>query len=216
MDTFLPSIFRRHHQIVVVTACLAMLSMLWPGYAAAHRVTVFAWVEGETVHTESKFSRGKPVKGGEILVYDLDGNPLLSGKTDEQGEFSFKIPKKTGMKIVIQAGTGHRGEWTLPLSEIAPHEPKPEPAVTQETPSGKSETRAATSSVSLDQIRRVLDQSLDQRLNPALKMLAESRDKGPTFRDVLGGIGYIFGLMGLAAYIHFRRKACEISEKNKG
>ena len=47
-------------------------------------------------------------------------------------------------------------------------------------------------------------------------MLAESRDKGPTFRDVLGGIGYIFGLMGLAAYIHFRRKAGEISGKNKG
>jgi nickel transport protein len=195
---------------------LAVLTVLWPGYAAAHRVTVFAWVEGETVHTESKFSGGKPVNGGEILVYDLDGNPLLSGKTNEQGEFSFKIPKKTGMKIVLQAGMGHRGEWTLPLSEIAPHEPKPEPAVSQETPAGMSEAGVPASSVSLDQIRRVLDQSLDQRLNPVLKMLSESRDKGPTLRDILGGIGYILGLMGLAAYIHFRRKAGEITGKNKG
>jgi nickel transport protein len=79
-----------------------------------------------------------------------------------------------------------------------------------------SEARATTSSVSLDQIRRVLDQSLDQRLNPVLKMLSESRDKGPTLRDILGGIGYILGLMGLAAYIHFRRKAGEITGKNKG
>ena len=216
MDALLRFICRRHHQVIFVSVWLAMLSVLWPGYAAAHRVTVFAWVEGETVHTESKFSRGKPVKGGEILVYDLDGNPLLSGKTNEQGEFSFKIPKKTGMKIVIQAGMGHRGEWTLPLSEIAPHEPKPEPAVTPKTPSGMSEARATTSSVSLDQIRDVLNQSLDQRLSPVLKTLAESQDKGRTFRDVLGGIGYIFGLMGLAAYIHFRRKAGEITEKNKG
>jgi nickel transport protein len=216
MDTLLRFICRRHHQIIFVSECLAVLTVLWPGYAAAHRVTVFAWVEGETVHTESKFSGGKPVNGGEILVYDLDGNPLLSGKTNEQGEFSFKIPKKTGMKIVLQAGMGHRGEWTLPLSEIAPHEPKPEPAVSQETPAGMSEAGVPASSVSLDQIRRVLDQSLDQRLNPVLKMLSESRDKGPTLRDILGGIGYILGLMGLAAYIHFRRKAGEITGKNKG
>ena len=193
-----------------------MLCMLWAGQAAAHRAMVFAWVEGESVHTESKFSGGKPVNGGEILVYDLAGNPLLSGKTNEQGEFSFKIPQKTGMKIVIQAGMGHRGEWTLPLSEVARLEPTPEPAVSQKTSSTTSEAREAAPSVSLDQIRRVLDQSLDQRLNPALKMLAESRDKDPTFRDVLGGIGYIFGLMGLAAYIHFRRKAGDITGKNKG
>jgi nickel transport protein len=193
-----------------------MLSVLWPGNVAAHRVMVFAWVEGDTVHTESKFSGGKAVNGGKILVYDLDGNPLLSGKTYKQGKFSFKIPQKTGMKIVIQAGMGHRGEWTLPLSEIAPHEPKPEPAVSQETPAGMSEAGVPASSVSLDQIRRVLDQSLDQRLNPVLKMLSESRDKGPTLRDILGGIGYILGLMGLAAYIHFRRKAGEITGKNKG
>jgi len=193
-----------------------MLCMLWAGQAAAHRVTVFAWVEGESVHTESKFSGGKPVNGGEILVYDLAGNPLLSGKTDEQGEFSFKMPKKIGMKIVLQAGMGHRGEWTIPLSEVAPHEPNPEPAVSQKTSSTASEAREAASSVSLDQIRHVLDQSLDQRLNPVLKSLAETRDKGPTLRDVLGGIGYILGLMGLAAYIHFRRKTGEIAGKQKG
>lgn len=190
--------------------------MLWPGSAAAHKVMVFAWVEGETVHTESKFSGGKPVKEGEILVYDLDGNALLSGKTNEQGEFSFEIPKKTGMKIVIQAGMGHRGEWLLPADEIAPHATKTETAVTQETPSGMSEAQTTASSVSLDQIRDVVNHSLDRRLSPVLKMFAESQDKGPTFRDILGGIGYIFGLMGLAAYIQFRRKAGEGTKRDKG
>jgi nickel transport protein len=38
--------------------------------------------------------------------------------TNENGEFSFKIPKKTDLKIVIDTGEGHRGEWTIAASEI--------------------------------------------------------------------------------------------------
>jgi len=216
MNIVLPLIHRRCHHVIFMPVCLLMLCILWPGYAAAHRVTVFAWAEGDTVHTESKFSGGKPVNGGEIIVYDLNGNTLLSGKTNEQGEFSFKIPKRTGMKIVIQAGMGHRGEWLLSEDEIAPDETKAEAAVSQESSPGTSEAQATPSAVSLDQVRDVLNQSLDQKLSPVLKMLAESHDKGPTLRDILGGIGYIFGLMGVAAYIQFRRERGEGTKREKG
>ena len=182
----------------------------------AHRVNVFAWVEGGTVHTESKFSGGKGVKDGEVLIYDLEGSRLLSGRTDAQGEFSFRIPQKTGMKIVVQAGMGHRGEWTIPLSEIDPRAPIPETPVSQEGPSETAQSGAAASSVNLDQIRHILEQSLDRRLGPVLKLLAESRDRGPTLQDILGGIGYVFGLMGLAAYVHFRRKTRQIESQKEG
>ena len=37
-------------------------------------------------------------------------------------------------------------------------------------------------------------------------MVAELRQTGPTLTDVLGGIGYIIGLVGLAAYVRYRRK----------
>ncbi len=47
-------------------------------------------------------------------------------------------------------------------------------------------------------------------------MFAESRDKAPTLHDILGGIGYILGLLGLAAYIHFRRKTREMDARKKG
>ena len=221
MKTFLRFDSIKRHQIIFGSACLFMLCLLWSGSAMAHRVTVFAWVEGETVHTVSKFSGGKRVNGGEVFVYDLNAgeknlSPLLSGKTDSQGEFSFKIPKKTAMRIVIQAGMGHRGEWTIPLSEINPREPSPETPVSQEDRHGTSEEGAAASAVNLGQMRHALEQSLDQKLSPVLKMLAESQDKGPTLHDILGGIGYIFGLMGLAAYMHFRRKAHEIKAQKKG
>jgi hypothetical protein len=86
--------------------------------ADAHRVNLFAWVEGDTVYVESKFSGGKTVKAGKIIVTDPQGTELLKGKTDENGKFSFKVPKKTDLKIVLIAGVAHRAEWTIPLAEI--------------------------------------------------------------------------------------------------
>jgi hypothetical protein len=84
----------------------------------AHRVILFAWAEGDTVYVESKFNSGKKVKAGKIIVTDPQGTELVKGTTNEKGEFSFKIPKKTDLKIVLLAGEGHRGEWTLSLAEI--------------------------------------------------------------------------------------------------
>jgi hypothetical protein len=86
--------------------------------AYAHRVNVFAWVEGDTIYVESKFSGGKKVKTGKIIVTDSQGTELVKGTTNDQGEFSFKIPKKTDLKIVLLAGAGHRAQWTIPATEI--------------------------------------------------------------------------------------------------
>ncbi|MEJ2731679.1 MAG: carboxypeptidase regulatory-like domain-containing protein [Deltaproteobacteria bacterium] len=90
-------------------------------FSEAHGVYVFAWVVGNTVYVESKFSGGKKVNAGKIIVTDSGGNELLSGTTNDQGEFSFKVPKKTDLKIVLTAGVAHRAEWTVPRAEIIHH-----------------------------------------------------------------------------------------------
>jgi len=96
------------------------LVSLFLGYdhAEAHGINLFAWVEGDTVHVESKFNGGKKVKTGKIIVTDPQGNELVKGTTNGQGEFSFKVPKKTDLKIIMFTGTGHRAEWLIPASEI--------------------------------------------------------------------------------------------------
>jgi len=180
------------------------------GPAMAHRVIIFAWVEGDKIFTESKFSGGKLVKGGEVIVYDLEGTQLLKGKTDDKGEFSFVIPKKTAMKIVLQAGMGHRGEWMIPLEEIENVAVTADP---RKTASKKAEEQAEICDVTLDDIRQAVEQSLDKRLKPVMKILVESRENRPTFRDIFGGIGYILGLVGVAAYFNYRRKSAEIEGK---
>ncbi|MBC8177039.1 MAG: hypothetical protein H8E19_06495 [Deltaproteobacteria bacterium] len=191
-----------------------MACVVWTDPAMAHRSTIFAWVEGDKVFTESKFSGGRLVKQGDIIVYDLEGNQLLKGKTDDQGKFSFVIPKKTAMKIVVQAGMGHRGEWTIPLSELEDVAgPLTEITTSRKTAPKRTEKQAKVSHLSSNQIRLTVEEALDKRLKPVMKILVESREHGPTFRDIFGGIGYILGLMGVASYFHYRRKSAEAERK---
>ncbi len=196
---------------------LVCLFLVGEGSANAHKVMIFAWVDGDTVHTESKFSGGKRVKGGDVIVYDLEGSQLLKGKTNTKGEFSFKVTKKTGMKIVLMAGTGHRGEWTIPPDEIrVVVTGEAVTAASKETGEEKPEERARKATmpgVSQDEIQMAVEKALDRKLKPVLKMLAESKEHGPSVTEILGGIGYILGLMGVAAYFHYRRKSGRVENK---
>lgn len=179
--------------------------------AFAHKVTIFAWVEGDTIYTQSKFSKGRKAKGALVTVFDMEGNRLLEGTTDEKGEFSFKIPKKTSLKVVLKASMGHMAEWKMPVEEITAAQSSqnttPEAGVITDTtsPSNRVPTFGPTC-VQREEIRRLIDESLDQKLRPIISMLADSQDQEPGISEVMGGIGYIFGLAGVALYFANRQK----------
>jgi nickel transport protein len=192
----------------------------------AHGVYVFAWVVGDTVFVESKFSGGKKVNAGKIIVTDSRGAELLSGTTNDQGEFSFKVPKRTELKIVLLAGAGHRAEWTIPVSEIDVSDKKTAP-----THEKNAETRPLASSKSKDEpeasqkmvplsgltekdLQSAVEEALEKKLQPVMKMLAEFKQEGPTVKDIFSGIGYIMGLVGIAAYIHSRKKIKSQKQQN--
>ena len=68
--------------------------------------------------------------------------------------------------------------------------------------------------VDLDQIRSVVedavDRSIEKRMKPLMNSMINSMVKAQTtrvaFRDIIGGIGYIFGIMGLILYFKKREK----------
>ena len=99
----------------------------------AHGISLLAWGEGDNVYVESKFSGGKKVKAGKITVTDPQGTELVKGTTTEEGEFSFKLPKKTDLKIVLLAGQAHRAEWTISAAELEMPAGRKTPA-TQKSP----------------------------------------------------------------------------------
>jgi nickel transport protein len=53
-------------------------------------------------------------------------------------------------------------------------------------------------------IDKALEKALDRKLAPIMRTLAEMQEQKVRLTDVLGGLGYIFGLVGVAAY--FKRK----------
>jgi nickel transport protein len=105
---------------MIAAACCALALLIAATTASAHRVNVFAWVEGDTVRVECKYPDGTKVNEGVIRVFDSTGKELLDGKTNAKGEFSFKPPKKDDLKIVLEAGMGHRAEWALSKQDFAP------------------------------------------------------------------------------------------------
>jgi nickel transport protein len=98
----------------------------------------------------------------------------------------------------------------IPLKEIQDVAGTADP---RKTASKKAEEQAEICDVTLGNIRQVVEEALDKRLKPVMKILVESRENHPTFRDIFGGIGYILGLVGVAAYFNYRRKSAEIEGK---
>ncbi|MBW2029423.1 MAG: hypothetical protein JRH06_09535 [Deltaproteobacteria bacterium] len=192
-------LFRRMHLIFIALVATFLLSPC----AHAHRVYLFAWVEGDIVHTVSYFSGNRPVKGGRVTVFDLQDKELLKGLTDEKGEFSFNLPAKKPLRIVIEEAMGHRTEYVLKAEDVGQASGCGEVG---EKKAGPTELRHMEASSNQDQIRQVVGELLDARLKPIQRSMARmEKERGPDFRDVLGGLGYIFGLMGIILYLKGRR-----------
>lgn len=163
----------------------------------AHKAFIFAWYDGDKVQTKSKLSGGKPVSQGKIVVQTMKGEQILEGKTDAKGAFSFPLNPLKPLRIILSAGEGHRAEWIL-----KDHQAVDEPAT---SPIAPHQTIARTSNGACE--KQVLTSAeLDKKLEPIYRALAELKEDKPNIRDILGGIGYIIGLVGLAAYFQSRKK----------
>jgi nickel transport protein len=189
-----------HNRSLIILFLASILVISTPLPVFAHKVIIFAWVEGDTVFTESKFSGGKRAINAQVQVFDREYKQLLEGKTNNKGEFSFKIPKLTDLRIVLTAGTGHKGEWTIPGSEIQ------EVAALLEKKKAEEPSQHTAVGLTKEEIKDLIDDSLDRKLRPIVRMMTESQSKGPSVNEIVGGIGYIVGLIGVALYFKNRGK----------
>lgn len=183
--------------------------------AQAHRVNIFAFVDGDAVQVECGFNRSQKVRQGTVEIFDAaTGARLAQGKTNDEGVYRFPVSQAVpghDLTIRIMAGEGHQNEWTVAADELAPAagQPATVPATVPASPAAAPvasqpvQAAPAAAPVSAAEVRQIVDAALDARLSPIRRMLAEQVEGGPTLRDVIGGIGWIFGLIGAAAY--FRR-----------
>lgn len=194
-----------HERPIIILAVVLCFVLTWVPAVFAHKVYIFSWIVGDTVYTESYFSGKRKVRGGLIKVFDPSGKQLLEGKTNEKGEFSFKIPKKTDLRIVLEATMGHKAEHVLKADEMPDIADGMGTTIENKVSQGPSLPAAR---VDTEQVRMVVEKTIDSRLKPIVKTLAKIQgQRSPGFTEIIGGLGYIFGLMGLILYFKGRKKS---------
>ena len=188
--------------------CILFMTLATTKSAHAHKVNIFAYVENNTVFTESYFNDGKKCIHATVTVLDKQGTKLLEGKTDKDGIFSFQVPQRTDLHIVLTASMGHRAEYVLKKSELPDSVDETDSNAPDLAPSrtmDQSQGQEGTVHVDTVKLQSLIEASLDKKLAPIKTIIEKNqRDHGTSFTEVLGGIGYIFGIMGLA--IFFKNK----------
>jgi len=167
-----------------------VLAGLGGGDALAHKVSVFAVAEGEFITGECYFSGGGRPKDCVVEFFDSVGRKLGQTRTDAEGRFSFRPNVRTDHLIVLDTGDGHRTEFTISAAEL---------------PAALSAPPTAARSGPPDDLDKRIARAVAKELRPLREQLSRA-ERRIRLRDILGGIGYIFGLAGVAAYFNRRRK----------
>jgi len=253
---------KRHvcRRVAFVPLIGAFLFLISAFPAFSHRVNVFAYVEGDTIHTESYFYDGSPVIEGKIELLDKSGKSLFSGVTDSEGLLSFKVPKIEDLTVVLDATMGHRATFLITAEELKEQLPwgvaeegaskkpskgemsgiaersqtenllqreqtsrvegsesggnsarksSPEPVTAEK---GMQEGAVFSQDVSIEDIRELVREEiaigLSRELGPVHRSIErlQKQKEGPSVTEIIGGIGYIVGLAGIAMYFRSRVK----------
>ncbi len=56
------------------------------------------------------------------------------------------------------------------------------------------------------EISLIINEALDEKLSPILREIKKSQEDDISFSEIIGGIGYIFGIFGIIAYFLSRKK----------
>ncbi|MCC8189336.1 MAG: hypothetical protein LIP77_01695, partial [Planctomycetes bacterium] len=172
------------------------------GTCLAHRVYVFAYVDGDAIQVEGSFSRIQKVRHGAVVVTDGEtGAVLLEGVTDDQGRFRFRPPADFlatghGLHIRLDAGEGHVATWKMPAADLAALTPV---ATTTD------HTDPVGPNIDPQALEALVGRVLDAKLAPLREALARVEDPEPGVREIVGGLGWIVGMLGLATYLKYRR-----------
>ncbi|MCB2192853.1 MAG: hypothetical protein KQI62_14880 [Deltaproteobacteria bacterium] len=175
------------------------------GLAQAHRINVFAYVEDGRIKGEGYMPGGGKVSNQVVQILDAGGKVLAEAKTNQDGAFSLPLPQaKPPLTVVLSAGAGHQATFELRAADLGA--PAPATPAAPATMNAKPATPAGPVNQDLTpQIKKAVEQAVA----PLRAQLAEMalRSNEVSLRDIIGGLGWIVGLLGLAAYFKARKMA---------
>lgn len=183
--------------------------------ASAHKLQVFAFAESARIQGSAYFAGGAKAQGATIKMEDAEGHVLAELTPGPDGSFSYTAQAQMDHVIVADSGDGHRAEWRVTAAELAGGFPgsagppaernsatigaAPDAAVASRSnplPISLPQSTGATSApIDLATIER----AVARQVGPLREELRAAQDQA-RLHDILGGIGYILGLVGIALW----------------
>jgi nickel transport protein len=178
--------------LVLIFAALVLASP-----AQAHKLKVFAAVEGDRVSGYAFFIGGGRPEGSAWVAKDASGNRIAEGSTDSEGRFAFDLPKTIASDVTITVDTheAHIASATLAADRLRLIASDVPAAVGQTTPAAMSDR----------QIAALVSAAVQKQVEP-LQERIEQMDSRLRFVDMLSGVFLIFGLVGTALWARGRRR----------
>lgn len=184
---------------------LVYLVLCLPFSANAHNVLGGVYAIGSTIEGEIGFSNGDMApEGTEVIVFDNLGNELGRVKTDEHGLFAFEASKRVEHFFYANLSSGHVVEMSLPADQL-PASLAGEDAQTGSMQQAEYKASINTESVNQAQLQSMIEEAVAKQVKPLRQELAAYKEKAE-LQDILGGIGYIFGLCGFGVWWRQRQK----------
>lgn len=160
---------------------LLFLVLLSSRSVMAHRVVAAVYAIDGVVEGEIGFSNGKMARDVQVEIFAESGEKLGELRTDANGFFTYRPPSVQALSFRADLSAGHIARVDLAAQDI-------------EGNAGQKESSQLSEGASLR--RDIINLRKD-----IAAFRAERR-----FQDILGGIGFIFGFFGIAAFVMGRKK----------
>lgn len=180
--------------IVAVLVLAGSASSAW-----AHKVIASGYAAGDKIEGEVGFSNGDPAINTTISITAPDGRTLGEVQTNAEGLFTFTPTEAVPHIFRGDLGAGHVAEFRMEVSEL----PRAlqggtagaAPAPAASTASGP----AVTASPDAAALQAMIAQAVRDEMRPLKHEIAAYKEHN-SLQTILGGIGYILGLVGISFY----------------
>ncbi|WP_020590851.1 hypothetical protein [Kiloniella laminariae] len=193
--------------------CLALLLGVTTATSAwAHKIISAAYPDGDKIEGEIGFSNGDMAGDVLVVVSDADGNKLGETTTDEDGFFTFIATARVDHHFRADLSAGHIASFVVTADELPETLNGADGTAKQVAVADAGDSAAAgmaptspavASGTIMDEelLKSVVGKEVS-KLRKELALFKEER----RFQDILGGIGYILGIFGIASFLLGRRK----------
>ena len=181
---------------LAVVALALGLVLAGPPPALAHKVIAAAYPAGDGIEGEVGFSNGDMAADTPVQVFDETGALMGEARTDADGFFVYTPTRKVTHVFKADLGAGHVATFTLDAADV--------PAPT-ETGAEAASTGDAISARGSADLEALIARAVRDEMRPLRRELTAFKEKND-LQTVLGGIGYILGLFGLAFFLLARRQ----------